>query len=511
MKPMIVCLFILFVLIISNANSIEKYDDLKVLAKSSIIPTGSLCNNSSNYHYIYGCTHRLNILFFSPSLPDNLIMEGPNQRVVQIIEILASLGHLITFSYFSNEYTPYDHNSSVHNLFEILGSKVTYLGPNTPYKGKLSDGTKNLLSNHISTVSPDLIIFYYSSFNHFHYKFIAQNVKSFSPRAKLIVFLEESILTPIEWLPIYIKLIERPKNSTKKSIRKFQKMISKENELYFLKTADVIFLNSNQKREILSFSNSNYFNKLKVLRYMHTSQKILIKYHKNKENIMQIIKSRRKTPPPPHGSRKNIVFIGTGNFETNYLGLLWFDRNIIRWLRDGIPGIICDVIGKNWLRMKHQFTNRHLFRFLGDLSIFQIASKLDTYIAYISPLQSTIYGNNFYPLLAFERGLPTVIHHKSAEGLCESCNSLHLQNPLDPFSAQDESTSKSIVNSHPFLIASSVNNYDYVEKIKLLKYDSYAWANYSRMAEEYMKSFWFCRYQAALDLDSYIKDAFAIS
>jgi hypothetical protein len=301
--------------------------------------------------------------------------------------------------------------------------------------------------------------------------------------------MEEPHLSPIEWLPIYLRASGSSRSDESISVKEYQRTVLGKLDLSFLKLSDMFLVNSVEKQHLLAhISDDIQIAKVKLLRIMRGPRHIDI----NRPRV-----HNRHHKPAPHHLRKNIVFVGTGNLQMNYQAMKYFDRNLIEDIVRGIPGTICDVYGKNWYRVRHDLIHKDKFRFLGDFSIDELASRLDSYVVFVFPIEVVSIGMNPYPLLAFERGLPMVVTQLGAHGLCDKCSDLHLHEPT----AFETDTFQSL----PFLVATNMDTFNFVQKVKDLHYDAQLWSNYSSRALAHSKNVWFSRYQAALDLDRYIQ------
>jgi len=108
--------------------------------------------------------------------------------------------------------------------------------------------------------------------------------------------------------------------------------------------------------------------------------------------------------------------------------------------------------------------------------------------------------------LPMERGLPIVATTAGAQSLCESCDKLQVDNPMDPFA--EDSPAKTKETTEPLLI-SNYNKYEFVEKVKTIWYDSETWKKYRKLSMVH-SSEWFSQFEAAKILDTLIEELFYI-
>ena len=311
------------------------------------------------------------------------------------------------------------------------------------------------------------------------------------------------VMSPIEWYPLNVKLSGRrmPQRKSSDAVREYQKLYMEHVEDKLIQRSDLVIFNSKEKLDVVALRNKlSSKERFKLLRPMLTPLNMIRStFHSEDRNNST---NRMIYSASSHENRKNIVFVGTGNVEVDYQALIWFDRVLVQWINDGIPGIKVDVIGKNWYRVKQDINNKEYFRFLGPhKDVYHLARMFNNYIAVVFPTIVGFLGVNPYAPYAMEQGLPLVLTIKAAEGLCDQCKELTVRNPMDPFADKTD---------YPFLVSNINENYNFVEKIKLLKYEKDSWEFYSQLALNYtMYTRWFSRYQGALDLDDHIHCTFS--
>ena len=467
---------------------VKQDDDIHKRSLTSWFRKGDICleSNKEKNNVLHSCKRSLKITIFASQLPSLDRWEGHNRRLLQVTEILGALGHDLEVTIFHSWNTSLTH--SIESFLHNVGVKLNPVNMPQARNGKIPKGAKNIPSQYITNIKPDIVLLFFSFYDVYYFDFILNELRRVLPATKVITALDEPNLSPIEWLPLYYRISGGRHKSENTTAKQFQQQVFDLLDKRYIELSDTVLLNSIGKFRLLTqTSDDKSHHKMKLLRTMLTPTEV----HNNRKIAT--------LAPPPRGSRKNIVFIGTGNLQMNYQALKWFDTNIMQDLNNGIPGIICDVYGKNWYRVKHDLENKSMFRFLGAISSEEMAILLDNYVAFVFPFENTLMGVNSYPLLAFERGLPVVFTQLGAQGLCDECLDLSIKNPLiTTFEEEAE-------RNFPFLVATGLTNYNFVEKVKLLRYDEIAWRNYSSKALAHSKAPWFSRYQAALDIDSIVE------
>ena len=99
--------------------------------------------------------------------------------------------------------------------------------------------------------------------------------------------------------------------------------------------------------------------------------------------------------------------------------------------------------------------------------------------------------------------LVLVVHDLLTRSLPNRCTDIVLMNPNDPFDYKSKIVKVGSYNSptkFPFLVASVVDNYNYVEKVKLLAYEKDTWIKYSNLARSHAASPWFSKLSALSDM-----------
>ena len=205
-----------------------------------------------------------------------------------------------------------------------------------------------------------------------------------------------------------------------------------------------------------------------------------------------------------HKDRTNVVFIGDGKYELNYSGMKWFDEEVILELEKGIPGIKCLVIGPNW--DPTIFKNQAKFQFLGELRLHESIEVLDRSLAFVMPV-TKYYGLYAYSALAMERGLPIIATTAGAQSLCKTCDKLQIENPMDPFA--EKNPEKIDTSSEKPLLVATFNKYDFVEKVKKIRYEPESWSKYSNLSFAHGPN-WFSQYAGAKAVDSIIEELFRL-
>jgi len=487
-RAAVLLLFVLysFSIVAFPLPNVEEFDSVHQRSLNTWLSKGEICKMEGKSPKPHSCKKSLKIGVFVSKLPSLDRWEGHNLRLLQTTEIFAALDHSLEVTVFHSWNSSATESTS--NFFAAVGATLNPLNMPQGKNGHLTKISKRILGDYVSSAKFDFVVLFFSFLDVHNFDFIISNIRRENPAAKVITVLDEPHLSPIEWLPLYYRVTGKSKKPENLSVKEFQQQIFATLDKKYVDQSDMVLLNSIGKHKLLrqvheSLANSS---KVQLLRTMWAP-------------LEASVKDISKFVPAPRKDRKNIVFVGTGNLQMNYQALRWFDRNIIRDISAGIPGIICDVYGKNWYRVKHDLENKNMYRFLGVLPTHEIAARLDTYVAFVFPVENTFMGVNPYPLLALERGLPVVMTQLGAQGLCRECSDLAINTPA-VFVNDAE-----VEEKFPFLIASGLNYYNFVEKVKLLHYDDRAWTNYSSKAFAHAKTPWFSRYQAALDMDGYIQ------
>ena len=570
---MIVLAFIFLVLKLKYHFSfgiLNETDNLHQISLKRFFYHGEICKINK---VLFSCNNKLNVMYFIPKVPIFNKLEGPNNRVIQSIETLSALGHNLKIYYFlplskSEQQQQQQQQDVLSNFITTSSINLSELHvPKLRNKRVLSE-FKESFENEIAKYEPDLFIFYYYYPVYYQGNFVLKTIKSFYPRGKVMTFMEQVDLSPLEWINHHLKLdklnrYESAQINTKKKllleadvsnsnltslmrklsnldaddvelakmesqininhdllkkieekelaeleldsskedkhlleIAPYEKQISfiKNIEKTYIDSSDTVIFDSEEKKNRILCDSEKNPNKYNVLRLMITPLSIL---------------SQSKILPKGYSGRKDIVFVGSGNAEVNVKAIKWLDENIIRDLDNGIPGIKCDIYGKHWEHLKDKLLNKDKFNFKNFSSLSVLAEYFNNYISFVYPIISNRFGRNPYILLALESGLPPVMTQSAAEGLCDICNSLPLSNLYDPFdnsSIVKIGTYKS--RDYPFLVGSMNDNYNFVEKVKLLNYEPDIWSKYSNMSIKLSQSMKFSRYQAALDIDELIVKIF---
>jgi hypothetical protein len=513
-------------------------------------------------------------MFFIPKVPIFNKLEGPNNRVIQSIETLSALGHNLKIYHFmplskAEQQQHYQQQDVLGNFITTSSINLSELHvPKLRNKRILSE-FKESFENEISKYEPDLFIFYYYYPVYYQENLVLKTIKSYYPRGKIMTFMEQVDLSPLEWINHHLKLdklnrYESAQINTKKTLlveadvsksnltslmRKLSTLDAADEELAKMESQIDInhsLLKKIEENELAEFESAANSKEDKVLLeiapyekqisfikniekiYIDSSDYIIFDSEEkknrilcdsdknpNKYNVLRLmitplsILSRSKILPKGYSGRKNIVFVGSGNAEVNVKAIKWLDENIIKDLDNGIPGIRCDIYGKHWEHLKDKLLNKDKFNFKNFSSLSELAENFNNYISFVYPIISNRFGRNPYILLALESGLPPVMTQSAAEGLCDICNSLPFNNLYDPFdnsSIVKIGTYKS--RDYPFLVGSMNDNYNFVEKVKLLNYEPDIWSKYSIMSIKLSQSMKFSRYQAALDIDELIMKIF---
>ena len=218
----------------------------------------------------------------------------------------------------------------------------------------------------LSSFAPDLVIIQADYHYFLHTDFIMGVVPRLLPGARIMSFLDESVLSPVEWLPQYLRVSnDKPPERTAgpDSIKLYQKLVLKILEDRIARGSDMVLTETSARMDTLNGRNMKQANLalIRVMRHISTPYQVLQDVNVSSEIIKregyEAFMSRRdessstqpgQDPIPGHSSRDNILFIGTGNNELDYQGLMWFDRNLVHHLKNGIPDIKVHVLGENW-------------------------------------------------------------------------------------------------------------------------------------------------------------------
>ena len=186
------------------------------------------------------------------------------------------------------------------------------------------------------------------------------------PDTRVISFLDERVQSPVEWLPTYLKLsgqLPPRRTSGSDTAREFQKSFLDAMADRFVQGSDVVVCETVAKKDVINGKVAQKgLASIRVLQPLNTPYRVLMEIGKSgvifgNEGYDGVISSKRDTissvqpqpePIPNHSSRNNIVFVGTGNNEADYQSIMWFDHKLLKYLKEGIPGIKVDVIGNNW-------------------------------------------------------------------------------------------------------------------------------------------------------------------
>ena len=83
--------------------------------------------------------------------------------------------------------------------------------------------------------------------------------------------------------------------------------------------------------------------------------------------------------------------------------------------------------------------------------------------------------------------------------MCEPCDTVILQNPLDPFGLTEEDSAEKM----PLQVGTDV--YDFTNKVKGFYYDRNKWIDYSTNGITHVRK-WFGKEKAALQLDECLRE-----
>lgn len=526
-----------------DKNKILENIDLFTHSQSHYMPKGYICNAPADKRpkELYSCKNKKKVLFFSSRFPLENELEGANREVLQYVEILAALGHDIRFVSFSSKVPEfaaelrtargaidrekYDFLMGSFNMsgVSLLERTERLRVSQPPVNGKLPFVTVRAIRKILLSFAPDLVIMHANYRNFLHSDYIMDVTPRMLPNSRIMTFLDESLMSPIEWLPRYLAVSNATapdRDEGPDTVMEYQKSIMTILEDKLVKGSDMALTETKARVGIINGRNIEHADiaLLRVMRLMNTPYQVLhhvkMSSHIMKKEGYHAFMSRRgdlsivqpeQRPIPEYSSRNKILFLGTGNCELDFHALMWFDRNLVFYLRNGISNPKVDVMGENWYRVKHELEHQDLYTFGLDakaINIEDLHNELDKYLVAIFPMNTNTIGRNPYVAAALERGLPIVLTVNSAEGMCEDCRDMVTRNPMDPFDSSPK--------HFPFLVSNVNEDYSFVERIKRVNYDAAEWKKFSQLGVQHaLQSKWFSRYEGAIDLDGFIRDIFA--